>query len=103
VIAAMADVAPLAPVVSIDGGLSKNAGFRRFLARALGRTVSLPATAELTGLGAAKMALIGAGLAALDDPSLAAAPRLVVPPDQPLEPALLSRFEAAVERSRGWR
>jgi glycerol kinase len=103
VIAAMADVAPLAPVVSIDGGLSKNAGFRRFLARALGRTVSLLATAELTGLGAAKMALIGAGLAALDDPSLAAAPRLVVPPDQPLEPALLSRFEAAVERSRGWR
>jgi glycerol kinase len=103
VIAAMAALVPLAPAVSIDGGLSKNAGFRRFLARALGRSVSLPATAELTGLGAAQMALVGAGLATIDDPALAVAPRLSVAPDRPLDDALLVRFQAAVERSRGWR
>jgi len=103
IIAAMAGIATLAPVISIDGGLSRNSGFRRFLARALGRSVSLPATAELTGLGVAQMALVGAGLAALDDPALAMAPRLLVPPELPLDAALIDRFRAAVERSRGWR
>jgi glycerol kinase len=103
IIAAMAGVAALAPVVSIDGGLSRNAGFRRFLARALGRSVSLPATAELTGLGVAQMALVGAGLAGLDDPALATPSRLLVAPEAPLDPAHIERFRAAVERSRGWR
>ena len=61
VLGAMDRVAPLAGAVSVDGGLSRNGYFCRFLADALGREVVVPASAELTGLGIAQLALIGAG------------------------------------------
>ncbi|MFO1058663.1 MAG: FGGY family carbohydrate kinase [Dongiaceae bacterium] len=103
VVEAMAGIAALEDSVSIDGGLSRNGYFRRFLAAALGRTVVVPATAELTGLGIAAMALVGAGGAAPGDPSLLPASRLRVEPQAALPPALKARFAAARERSRGWR
>ena len=103
VIEAMAGVAPLDPIISVDGGMSRNAGFRRFLADALGRTVVVPATAEVTGLGVAQMALLGAGLVRLDHDALQARPSVSVTPQRPLSSDLHGRFRAAVERSRGWR
>lgn len=106
-IEAMAAATPLEPDVSagvsIDGGLSRNGYFRGFLAAALGRTVVVPATAELTGLGIAAMALVGAGLAEPGDPRLGSPPLLRVEPTQTLPSALRARFAAALDRSRGWR
>jgi glycerol kinase len=103
VIAAMAEVAPLEAGVSIDGGLSRNGYFRRFLADALGRAVVVPATAELTGLGIAGMAAVGAGLASAGDPRLAPPPLLRVEPAAPLPASLHARFAEALARSRSWR
>jgi glycerol kinase len=103
VIAAMAGIAGLEGGVSIDGGLSRNGYFRGFLAAALGRALVVPATVELTGLGIAGMALVGAGLAEPGDPALAPPPLLRVEPEATLPPALRARFAAALERSRGWR
>ena len=49
--------------VPIDGGLSNNDYFCRFFAGAAGVEVVVPAVAEMTGYGAAKLALLGADLA----------------------------------------
>ncbi len=88
--------------VSIDGGLSRNAYFRTFLANALGREVTVPSSAELTGLGTAQLALLGAG-APRD--ALPPAPRAAcrVRPTNPLPADMLARFDAAVSRARAWR
>lgn len=88
--------------VSIDGGLSRNAYFRTFLANALRREVIVPSSAELTGLGIAQLALIGAGTPrdALP-PAPPAACR--VAPTEPLPAEVLARFDEAVARARAWR
>jgi glycerol kinase len=75
VIAAMDRASPLTGAVSIDGGLSNNGYFCDFLARVLQRPVQAPSSADLTGLGTAQMAMIGAGLAALESLPPAPAPR----------------------------
>ncbi len=101
VIAAMSGLQPIAPKLSIDGGLANNGYFRSFLAKALGRQLTVPASLELTGLGCAMFALIGAGLATIDN----------LPPQQPgtlvdaapFDRALVNRFADAVERCRNWR
>ena len=63
-IAAMDRATPLTGAVSIDGGLSKNRLFLRFPGRArCSARCSVPSSADLTGLGTAQMAMIGAGLA----------------------------------------
>ncbi|GAB2174821.1 FGGY family carbohydrate kinase [Dongia sp. agr-C8] len=101
VIAAMDGLQPIAAKLSIDGGLANNAYFRGFLAKALGRHLTIPASLELTGLGCAMFALIGAGLATIDN----------LPPQQPgtlveaapLDRSLVNRFADAVERCRNWR
>ena len=68
VIAAMGRASPLTGAVSIDGGLSNNGYFCDFLARVLQRPVQVPSSADLTGLGTAEMAMIGAGLATPESP-----------------------------------
>jgi glycerol kinase len=102
VIAAMNGLQPIAAQLSIDGGLANNSYFRTFLAKALGRQLTIPASLELTGLGCALFALIGAGLATIDN----------LPPPQPgtgvaggapLNSALTERFADAVARCRNWR
>lgn len=103
VLAAMAGLIPLDEAVSIDGGLSRNRYFCAFLADALGRPLTVPATAELTGLGTAQLALIGAGLCGLDDLPPAPPPARVIEPERPLSAAAHDRFRAAVARCRGWR
>ena len=87
-------------VISIDGGLSNNAYFGQFLANALGRRVSVAGSADLTGLGVARMAMVGAGAKTL--PPLPP-PAQQFAPTNPLSASLHSRFGMAVQRSKGWK
>jgi glycerol kinase len=103
VIEAMNGLQPVAPRLSIDGGLANNGYFRGFLARVLGRQLTVPASMELTGYGCALFALIGAGLATIDDLPRQAPPQASIEPRSPLDPALRRKFADAVERSRNWR
>jgi glycerol kinase len=103
VIEAMNGLQPIAPKLSIDGGLANNGYFRNFLARALGRNLTVPASVELTGQGCALLALIGAGLATIDNLPPAPEPQARIEPKDPLDPALRGKFAEAVERSRNWR
>jgi glycerol kinase len=103
VIAAMDRAAPLSGPVSIDGGLSSNGYFCDFLARVLQRPVRVPGSAELTGLGTAQMAMIGAGLATLETLPPAPPARRLAAPGAPLDPAARARFAEAVARARNWR
>ena len=102
-IAAMHARLPLASSVSIDGGLSRNPYFCHFLARALDRTVAIPATADLTGLGISQLAYIGAGLSNDGSVPPVAAPERTIVPSAALPDDLHARFADAVERARGWR
>jgi glycerol kinase len=103
VIDAMNGLQPISARLSIDGGLANNGYFRQFLAKALGRTVTVPASLELTGQGCALFALIGAGLATIDSLPSAAPPQASIEPGTPLDPALGRKFADAVERCRNWR
>ena len=102
-VAAMDRAAPLTGPISIDGGLSNNAYFCDFLARVLARPVQVPGSAELTGLGAAQMAMIGAGLATLETLPPAPPARRLAAPGAPFDPATRARFAEAVARARNWR
>jgi len=102
-VTAMDRAAPLTGPISIDGGLSNNAYFCDFLARVLERPVQVPGSAELTGLGAAQMAMIGAGLATLETLPPAPPARRLAAPGAPLDPATRARFAEAVARARNWR
>ncbi|HSY84984.1 MAG TPA: FGGY family carbohydrate kinase [Verrucomicrobiae bacterium] len=103
VIAAMDRASPLIGAVSIDGGLSNNGYFCDFLARVLQRPVQVPSSADLTGLGTAQMAMIGAGLAGPETLPPAPTPRRLATPAAPLDPAARARFTEAVARARNWR
>lgn len=95
---------PLATVLSVDGGLAGNDYFVRFLSRTTGAAVEIPATSEITSVGTAQLAMLGAGLATGPDtlpPS--PSPRRRYEPEPPLDPALAARFAEAVARSRSWR
>ena len=102
-VSAMNECAPLAGSISIDGGLSRNGYFAGFLARALSRTVSVPSTPDLTGLGICRLALIGAGLADAHSLHPLPAPERTIVPASSLPKELHERFHDAVERTRGWR
>ncbi len=102
-IVAMDRAIPLSGAISIDGGLSKNPYFCDFLADALGRPVSVPASADLTGLGSAQLALIGAGLATIDTLPPAPPPQRVAQPQGRLSKTGKARFVDALARCRNWR
>jgi glycerol kinase len=103
VLAAMDKLVPLGAAVSIDGGLSRNGYFCSFLAAVLGRQVVVPSSAELTGLGTAQLALIGAGKARMDSMPPAPPPARRIEPAMPLSSELHARFAEAVRRARNWR
>jgi hypothetical protein len=65
--------------------------------------VVVPGSADLTGLGTAQLALIGAGLADLDSLPPAPPPRRRVDPTPPLPAAARERFREAVRRAGAWR
>ncbi|HVO03539.1 MAG TPA: FGGY family carbohydrate kinase [Candidatus Cybelea sp.] len=103
VIEAMDGLQPIAPRLSIDGGLANNSYFRRFLSRALGRRLTVPASMELTGQGCALFALIGAGLATIDTLPPEQPPQAMIEPDTLLDAAQHRSFADAVDRCRNWR
>ena len=102
VIAAMSRLAPIGNCISIDGGLAKNSYFGHFVADALGREIVIPASTELTGLGTAQLALIGADLATLDTLPPPPAPKIRLAAGQ-LPDEQRMKFRTAVSRSRNWR
>jgi glycerol kinase len=102
-LSAMHERVPLASTVSIDGGLALNPYFCSFLARALDRKVVVPSAPDLTGLGCAQFAFIGAGFGPLETLPPVASPDRIVQPDVPLHPEMHARFADAVERARRWR
>ncbi|MFD1913003.1 FGGY family carbohydrate kinase [Halodurantibacterium flavum] len=85
--------------LSIDGGLSRSPGFVQFLADLIGRPVIARGFADLTALGAADMAALGLGQ---DLPPYQAEDRTYTPRDCP-RAEWMARFEAALDRARGWR
>jgi glycerol kinase len=103
VTAAIDKLSPLAPVLSVDGGLTRNRYFTRFLADAMDKKVRVPSSAELTGLGAAQLAMIGAGLTTLNTLPPLPSPKAEITPATPLSAELRARFADAIARSRGWR
>ena len=103
VIDAMSRLAPIGGRISIDGGLAKNAYFSGFVAEVLKRDVVIPASTELTGLGTAQLALIGAGLAGIDTLPPPPAPKAELSPQGKLADAQRMKFHTAVGRSRNWR
>lgn len=96
VIAAMEAQRPLSPRISIDGGLTRNPWFCRFLADCLGREVRVSAEPEKTALGTAALAAeaVGAPIALRPDAEILE-PRLQ-PPDW------AGRFAAAREFAQGF-
>jgi glycerol kinase len=86
--------------ISIDGGLAANPYFGQFLANALSRNVTVAGTPDLTALGVARMAMVGAGQKNL--PPLPPPHRNYFP-IAPLSAALHARFGIAILRSKGWK
>jgi glycerol kinase len=103
VMAAIDTLSPLAPVLSVDGGLTRNRYFTCFLADAMNKRVRVPSNAELTGLGTAQLAMIGAGLAKIDTLPPFPLPKAEIAPAAPLSAELRARFTEAIARSRTWR
>ncbi len=100
VLAAMAEFAPLDTSISIDGGLTKNPYFNRFLANALNKTVIVQDSTELTALGTARLAMVGAGYQILPPRP---PPREKIRPEAALGPELHQRFAEAVSRAKNWK
>jgi glycerol kinase len=100
VVRAMDRLSEKGSFISIDGGLSANPYFGQFLANALNRKVVVAGSADLTALGTARMAMIGAGAKSL--PPLTN-PTHSFEPIEPISAKLLSRFDIAVIRSKGWK
>jgi glycerol kinase len=99
VMQAMGTMLTLCGAVSIDGGLANNPYFAQFLSNALNRTVTVAASTELTGLGTARLAMMGAGATSL--PPLPV-PAQVYRPDRPLTDDLRECFAEAVRRASKW-
>jgi len=98
VVEAMSASLAIAPSISIDGGLTRSAYFRQFLADVLGKKLHLRDVDELTAYGAASLAALGIGH---ELPVCPVASEIV-----PLGSAAASRrerFSEAVNRARGWR
>ena len=99
VITAMRELVPLGDAISVDGGMARNGYVLRFLSDVLQKRVSVPSSPDLTALGAARMAMRGAGVAAL--PPLPP-PQRVVEPRAPILDTQ-AHFAEAVKRAKGWR
>ena len=93
------DVTPL----RVDGGAARSDLLLELQATITGRTVIRPSNIETTGLGAAYLAGIGAGVwSSPDEIRDRKAPDRTVVPKDGLEPVSRETWRDAVERSRYW-
>ncbi len=100
VMQAMGRLGARGQAISIDGGLAENPYFGAFLANALNMNVDVAGSSDLTALGVARMAMLGAGAKTL--PPLPQ-PRLRHSPQHPLTAKERSRFGIAIIRAKGWK
>lgn len=98
VIAAMAANVAIGGRISVDGGLSRNPYFRRFLANALGRDLVTRAFDELTAFGCAALAAQGIG----PQLELPQGGETIISPDRDGR-VWCERFADAVSRAKAWR
>ncbi|MGL4288054.1 MAG: FGGY-family carbohydrate kinase, partial [Phreatobacter sp.] len=84
--------------IAVDGGLTRNEAFVRFLANALGRPVDVAHSADVTAIGVLCLCLEALGI---DEPSDLRAHATVVP-DNPLRADHLARFAHAVSLARSF-
>ncbi len=96
VIRAMSSLTTIGDTVSIDGGVSVNPYFCQFLADAMGRTVVVQGSPELTAIGTARLA----GAAELR-PGKGEIPRSYMPTRDMT--SQVERFGEAVRRAGAWR
>ena len=96
VLAEMAALVAPRGALSVDGGLTRNGYFCRFLADVVGRPVQVSADGELTALGAAQLAA-----EALGRPVAAVGETRVVE-GHGLAPGCRERFAEAVALARRW-
>jgi hypothetical protein len=66
----------------------------------LNKTVIVQNSSELTGLGTARLAMVGAGVKNLPPTP---PPRALIRPEAPLGEQLRQKFSEAVARSRNWK
>jgi glycerol kinase len=102
VVAAMAELVPIGDTISVDGGMSRNPWFLSFLANVLERRVTVPSTGELTGLGVARMAMLGLSRDAGKLPPLPP-PRAAIEPVAAFGKTARARFAEALGRAKGWK
>jgi glycerol kinase len=100
VVRTMAAACPLSHPISIDGGLARNPYFGQFLANALGCSVSVASSTELTALGTARMALLGSGMRTL--PPLPRPSRTYHATEE-VSAHGHALFAEAVSRAKAWR
>ena len=98
VVEAMSASLAIASSISIDGGLTRSAYFRQFLADVLGKKLHLRDVDELTAYGAASLAALGIGH---ELPVCPVASEIV--PHGSAVGLWRDRFSDAVTRARGWR
>jgi glycerol kinase len=84
--------------ISVDGGLTQNDFFVRFLANALARPVEVASSADVTAIGVLCLCLEGLGL---DEPTGLRSHSTVVP-DKPLRADQRARFAQAVALARSF-
>ncbi len=97
VVDAMSASLAVAASISIDGGLTRSAYFRQFLADALGKVLHIRDFDELTAYGTASLAALGIGHTLPICPVASE----IVPKGNPA--SWRARFSDAVSRARGWR
>ena len=89
--------------VSVDGGMACNGGFLQFFAEVTGKRVGVPKCVDVTALGTAQLAALGAGMAVAGEGE-GEAKTWHEPGVKKREGAAETRrrFEEAVELSREW-
>ncbi|MCA8944017.1 MAG: glycerol kinase [Planctomycetes bacterium] len=105
VVRAAAEAAPMPSELRVDGGATENDLLLELQAAISGVPVVRPHHLETTALGACRMAMLGAGVAASASelPELPRPDRRVSPDELEIDrDALLTRWSVAVERCKGW-
>jgi glycerol kinase len=90
-------------IVSIDGGLTNNSYFCQFLANVLDKNLRVPGTADMTAVGTAYLAMIGAAPRGrqVELPDIRMTETIISPTKD--FSAHYARFQDAISRSKNWR